>query len=102
MKLVQILLPLSDNEGNRFPRAVFDEVRSELTDRFGGVTAFTRAPATGLWAESAGDVVRDDIVVYEVMAERPEPAWWAAFRTRLEQRLRQDEIVIRAMEIERL
>jgi hypothetical protein len=40
--LIQILLPLSDNEGRRFPPAAYARVRSELTERFGGMTAFTR------------------------------------------------------------
>lgn len=102
MTLVQILLPLSDNQGRRFGREAFDAVRAELADRFGGVTAFSRAPATGLWEESAGELVRDDIVVYEVMIDEVDRDWWSAFRARLERRLRQDEIVIRALGMERL
>ena len=33
--LVQLLLPLYDNEGHDFPRAQFDRVAKELTERFG-------------------------------------------------------------------
>ena len=81
---------------------LFDELAKELTDRFGGVTAYTRAPATGIWEEQSGRTVRDQIVVYEVMAEKLEPEWWAGLRERLELRFDQEELVVRAQEIRRL
>ena len=101
MRLVQILLPVHDNEGKAFPHDVFAAVRAELTDAFGGVTAYMRAPATGLWDEG-DDVVRDDIVIYEVMVEELDAAWWSSYRAKLEKRFRQDEIVIRALPMERI
>ena len=97
-----MLLPVRDADGRPFPRAHFDDLAHELTDRFGGVTAYTRAPAAGLWEEPSGERVRDDVVVYEVMADDIDEAWWAALRTRLEARFQQDELVIRTHEIRRL
>jgi hypothetical protein len=97
--LIQILLPLYDNDGAALPRALLDGVRKELAERFGGLTAFTRAPAEGHWRD-AGETRRDDIVVFEVMAERLERDWWRGYRRELESRFRQEEIVIRAQEIE--
>jgi hypothetical protein len=102
MYLVQLLLPLQDSDGRPFGRGLFDELAEELTRSFGGVTAYTRAPATGLWEERTGQTVRDHIVVYEVMAEKLESEWWAALRQRLEARLDQKELVVRAQEIQRL
>lgn len=102
MHLVQLLLPLRDNDGNPFPRASLDAVRHELTERFGGVTAHLRAPAAGAWKDEDGGVARDDVVIVEVMAEDLDRGWWADYRCRLEDRFRQDEIVIRATPIERL
>jgi hypothetical protein len=102
MYLVQLLLPLYDATGKRFSGAVFDEIAKELTDRFGGLTAYARAPATGLWEEHPGHTTRDDVVVYEVMVERLDTAWWAAYRKKLETRLAQLELVIRAHAIQRL
>ena len=49
--LVQILLPLYDNEGHAFEAREYVELRGELADRFGGVTAYTRAPARGVWKD---------------------------------------------------
>jgi len=70
-------------------------------DRFGGLTAYNRAPAQGLWNDDGG-VERDEIVVYEVMADDLDPAWWAAYRTGLAQRFDQKELVVRAQPIELL
>ncbi len=39
MQLVQILLPLLDNEGRRFQPAAYERIRAELIGRFGGLTA---------------------------------------------------------------
>ena len=64
MYIVQILLPLYDNAGNRFEAPVYSTVRTQLTEVFGGLTAYSRAPAEGLW-ENNGDVKRDDILVFE-------------------------------------
>lgn len=36
MNLVEILLPLTDGKGKRFPRRYIDEVRKELTETFWG------------------------------------------------------------------
>ena len=63
---------------------------------FGGLTAYTRAPATGIREEQPARTVRDHEVVYELMADELELAWWAALRRRLEVRLEQDELVVRS------
>ena len=60
MHLIQFLLPLRDNEGRAFGRADFERVRTELTERFGGVTAFLQAPAQGAWKEE-GETTRDEV-----------------------------------------
>lgn len=88
--LVQFLLPVYD-EG----------VARELTDRFGGLTAYARSPARGLW-EDDGDVKRDDIIVYEVMVDELDTDWWSAYRKSLEQRFDQKEVVVRAWDIRRI
>ena len=102
MYLVQLLLPLYDTAGNKVSRQAFSAIRDELTQRYGGMTAFMRAPAEGTWVEPGGAVERDDIVVCEVMVETLDRDWWAAYRHQLEKKLGQQELVIRASEIKRL
>ncbi|MBB4274835.1 hypothetical protein [Rhizobium mongolense] len=94
--LVEVLLPIRDDAG-----PILQGVRDKLTDTFGGVTMHVNAPAEGLW-KSEGDVDRDRIVVVEVMTDELDRKWWAAYRKELELRLDQEEIVVRASEVERL
>ena len=102
MHVVEIFLPLCRNDGSQLPREHFATVRTELVKRFGGLTAFTRAPAEGLWESDDGDVDRDSIVIFEVMADTLDRAWWDDYRAELERLFEQDEIVIRASSVERL
>jgi hypothetical protein len=100
--LIQILLPLYDNEQRAFPREYFAQVSELLTERFGGLTTYSRAPAEGLWKENARRTHRDDIVVYEVMAPELDRAWWQRFRRKLERLFRQQSLIIRAQTLELL
>jgi len=100
--LVEFLLPVFDNHGVHFPKEEFDRVRRELTDHFGGVTAFMRSPAMGLWEDEDGVVRPDDLVGFEVMTESLDREWWRDYREQLTQRFRQQEIVLRAISFERL
>jgi hypothetical protein len=102
MHVVEIFLPLRRNDGSPQPPALFAQVRRELVDRFGGLTAYSRAPAEGLWEREEGSVDADAIVIFEVMTGALDRAWWAKFRSRLEQLFGQEAIVIRASAVERL
>ena len=96
--LIQILLPLYDNEGHAFETREYVQLGGELADRFGGVTAYTRAPARGVWKDDAtGATQRDDIVIFEVMTDTLDRAWWASFRKHLEAHFRQDTLIVRAL-----
>ena len=101
MHAVEIFLPLNDNDGNRFGADLFGAVRRELVDRFGGLTAFTRSPAEGLW-EDEGEVTRDEIVIFEVMADELDRGWWRDYRRKLEKMFAQEVIVIRARQVQLL
>jgi hypothetical protein len=103
MHIVQFLLPLRDNARQPFARADFERVRAELTDRFGGVTAFLQSPALGVWKEEEqGETMRDEMVLYEVMVERLDRAWWSGYRMELERRFQQERVVMRALGAETL
>ena len=102
MFLVQMLLPLYDSDGRQFPQECLAEVRDELTERFGGMTAYLRSPAQGTWREPGGGIDRDEMVMCEVMVDELDRAWWSTYRKELEQRFRQEELVIRASALEKL
>jgi len=96
MHLVQLLLPIYDNEGRAFPHEIYGAIRDELVARFSGLTAYTRAPAEGLWTREGYSTSRDDIVVLEVMVAKLDENWWSEYRKTLEGRLRQESVVIRS------
>ena len=101
--LIQILVPLYDNKGNPFDAGEYVKLRSQLADHFGGVTAYTRAPARGVWKDDVtGETQRDDIVIFEVMTDTLDYLWWANYRKQLEQRFRQDTLIVRALNSTRL
>jgi hypothetical protein len=96
MRLVEILLPITWQT-----RAELERLMTQLTDRFGGATAFVRSPGEGLWQDESS-IVRDEVVVVEVMCETIDHAWWRRLREDLETRLGEKEIVVRAHAVERL
>ena len=102
MFIVEIFLPLHDNAGAAFAQDLFGAVRTELAHRFGGVTAFMRSPAVGIWKDEDGVARRDDIVVFEVMTDNLDQSWWSAYRAQLERTFKQEEVLIRASAAQRL
>ena len=52
MHLIEILLPLN-NSGRPFRTETYAEVREHLTERFGGLTAFSRAGVLRLFGLGA-------------------------------------------------
>ena len=100
MDLVEIFIPTNDNDGRAFPAELFSSVRQELVDRFGGMTAFTREPVEGLWDTPEGGKRHDTLIIYEVMVQKVDRSWWEAYKSDLEKRFAQDELVIRVSTIE--
>jgi hypothetical protein len=54
------------------------------------------------WKKNDAEVVREDVVTYEVATGDLDHGWWRAYRAELEQRFDQQELVLRRSEIERL
>ena len=102
MYLIQLLLPVRDPAGRAINAGRFAEVRRTLTERYGGVTAYTRTPASGLWKTPEGDVERDAVVMVEVVVDALDREWWAAYRHHLEQAFDQQSIHVRALAVEAL
>jgi hypothetical protein len=102
MHLIQLLIPLHDNHKQAFPTPYFNKVRQDLTNHFGGVTAFVRSPALGLWKENSDDMNSDEVVMFEVLTEQLDKEWWADYRKQLQERFRQEEVLIWASNITKL
>ena len=96
MYLVQIFLPLYNNAGKRFPKKLYGEVRNTLVARFGGLTVYSRAPASGLWEKKAGETIHDEMIIFEIMTKKLGASWWRKYRGSLEKRFEQDQVIVRA------
>ncbi len=94
-----MLLPLYSNKHAHFPKELYEEVKNEVVAHFGGLTAYTQAPAKGLWQESKEHTVQDDVVIYEIMTPLLDTEWWKNYRKELEKRFMQTTLIIRAHEI---
>jgi hypothetical protein len=101
MHLVQVLIPVRDNAGVPFGTHLVEEVTLNLSKKFGGITAYTRAPAEGRW-EAGGTTQHDDMLIVEVMVFEIDKPWWRSFREHLEHTFRQERIIVRAQAIELL
>lgn len=102
MHVVELFLPLTRNDGSPQPAGLFGEVRAALVERFGGLTAFSRAPAEGLWEDDGGAVDKDRIVIFEVMDADFDADWWRDYRRELEGKFAQDEVLVRASAVTRV
>jgi hypothetical protein len=98
--LIQILLPLVGANNERIEDSLFAETRRELIEAFGGVTAYTRAPAQGAWTSPEGQVERDDVVMVEVVSGAFDREWWRSFAATLATRFAQESIHVRAIAFE--
>ena len=100
--LVQLFLPIRDNDGKPFDPGLFDAVRKELVDRFGGTTVYRRSPGEGIWKDPTGAVSRDDVLIFEVMSPHMEADWWREYRRVLETRFRQEHVLARVWGVEEI
>jgi hypothetical protein len=100
--LIQILLPIHARDGTAMPADLFARVRGELTERFGGVTAYSRSPATGLWKKDDEAIERDQVIMIEVVVDVFDRDWWAGYREQLETRFGQEEVHARALAMEQI
>lgn len=103
MHIVNIYLPKLDKAGNSFPDEAYLWLRTELIEKFGGVTQYDQVPAVGYWKSDAGTPVsQDEMIIYEVICPRLVNAYWSDLRKRLEEAFDQELILIRAHAIKTL
>jgi hypothetical protein len=103
MFLIQILLPLTGSTAQRTrSRAAFDETRRELVEAFGGITAYSQAPAEGVWTAADGGRALDTVIMVEVVTRAFDRAWWRDYTATLARRFDQETIHVRALSVELL
>ena len=63
MYLIQLLLPAAVTPVGAAASDPVSQTRRELTDAFGGLTAYLRTPAVGVWTSPEGGRAQDDVVM---------------------------------------
>jgi len=99
VKVYELFLPLSDNNGVPFDLAFIPSLRVRL---LGGVTFFPQ-PNEGYWL-MAGVTYRDEIVIFRVVASNQRTArrFFRQLKEELKRALRQEEILIIERDVEAL
>ena len=102
MVLIQLLLPITHADASPGVSTPLVETARELGRTFGGLTAYVRSPAKGLWTSPSGRMDEDEVVMIEVVTDRFDRPWWKQYSSLLARRFGQDAIHVRAMPIELL
>nr|WP_288811221.1 inorganic diphosphatase [uncultured Sphingobacterium sp.] len=98
-KKIEIFVPLTDRKGKPFPNYLYKNIKKQLIKDFGGMTAYIQAPAEGIWADEGHEVVKDRMIVYEVMVPVVDQSYWREYKQKLEYQFAQKELVIRQSDI---
>lgn len=102
MVLIQLLLPITPADGRPGAHTPLAETAGELGHTFGGLTAYVRSPAKGLWTSPSGRKDEDEVVMIEVVTDHFDRPWWRRYSATLARRFGQDAIHVRALPIELL
>lgn len=98
MVLIQVLLPIAVNGAPA--TAQLAKTRTELVDRFDGLTAYVRSPAKGVWTAPDGHKEQDDVIMVEVVIDSFDRAWWRSYAAVLAERFSQESVHVRALPVE--
>ncbi|PPK98941.1 hypothetical protein [Parapedobacter indicus] len=99
MKLVQVFVPLTDNDGNRFSESYFETLKSDLNEKFGGVTVYKQMPIEGFWKETEKKTEKDVLAIFEVLVDVMDTPYWKQLKVQLETNFRQKDLLIRYWEV---
>jgi inorganic pyrophosphatase len=97
IKLIQLFLPVVDRDGRPFPKKFFDQVKKKLAEKFDGLSVYTNSVADGYWKNDTNSIEKDQLLVYEVMANKIDLNYWAKLKASLEKQFKQELVVVRCL-----
>ena len=100
--LVQLFVPLYDQAGKAFPENYYTKLTARLKEKFGGVTIYSRSPATGLWKQEGAKTVQDKLLIYEILSSTIDNSYWQELKVQLEKQFNQDELLVLLTKIRKL
>jgi len=92
MRLMQILFSLRDNRASACSFIVRQAARRAVRDVRRRNRLHTLAGERAM--DQGARTKSDDIVVVEVMVEKPDAYWWRSLRHKLEEDFRQDTVIV--------
>jgi len=98
-KLIELLLPVYDPDGNPFSQKQFTAVRKKLEEKFGPVTSYSRGPAPSVTDDEGKRLPKPAFIVYEIMAASLDSAYWSKYKTMLVKTFGQENVLIRCTTI---
>lgn len=97
VKKYDIYLPLQYNDGEWIEDEKFEQTRSELFGRFGGLTYTMREfPLRGIWGQE-NQVYQDFIIIYTIIdfsSSEDTTQFFAEYKEILKSRFEQEEVLI--------
>jgi len=100
--LIQLLLPLQDENGEVFPAARYAKVHKQLIEKFGGLTLYQRNPAEGYWKNGSSKTIKEPMLVHEVLSGAIEEDFWKQLKSSLMKEFRQQDIQITCSRISKI
>lgn len=95
----EIYVPTVDNDDNPYPHGLAESFKQRLIKTFGGLTD-TRHRNEGVWRVGK-HTMRDEIVIWRVLAEdKVGEEFMSALKVEMEQKFRQEKILILSREVQ--
>ncbi|MFD0941497.1 inorganic diphosphatase [Pedobacter boryungensis] len=93
-KRIELFIPVYNKKGKPFPKKYYTNLHQKLTDKFGGLTMYSRVPVIGFWKENTANTVKENIIVYEVLATEIDDKFWSKLKKWILKTFAQEEIII--------
>jgi inorganic pyrophosphatase len=92
-KRIELFIPVYTKNGKPFPKKHYTNLHQKLTEKFGGLTMYSRVPVTGFWKENSKTTLKEDIIVYEVLAAEIDDKFWTKLKAWVLKAFNQEEII---------
>jgi inorganic pyrophosphatase len=100
--LIHFPLPLYKQDGKKFPSNYYTTLHQKLVKKFGGLTVYSRSPAEGFWQADDKKVIKEDMLVHEVMASEVDELFWQKLKSSLMKKFEQQDVIITCSRISRI
>jgi predicted amino acid-binding ACT domain protein len=97
MREYEVYLPMKQSDGREVDPGEIRKIKEQLAQEFGGYTEVTQR-CEGVW-QIGGVIFRDQITIVRVLDDGRAEVDMAAFRSALEQKLKQERVLIVVREV---